>query len=1612
MSLSRRPLLPSLLSALLLSWPAQAATPLEHGPDLTGDQPAYCAVFSAPVKQEGVTLRDFVSIDPATDIAVTAQGKQLCLQGLTAGQRYTVTVRAGLPATDGSTLAAAYSFNAALPNLAPSVRIGGSGFVLPREGSAGLGIETVNVDTLRVKLYRASDRLASRLTLSGDLDSYDARHAANRDATLVWSGEMTVKSSPNQKATTAFPLAQALPKRAPGVYLVAVEDTALTADDDYEAREARSTARWLVETDIAPTTYTGQDGLTVVARSLSTALAAPGLRVTLVAEDNQILGETSTNSDGVARFAPGLLRGQGGARPASLMLYGAGGDFSLLKLDRPGFDFSDRGADGRPPVDEIEAFVWTERGIYRPGETVHAALLLRDRLVKAVDGAPVTLVVRRPDGREFLRRTVKPMAGGAALDIPLSSGARRGDWSVTALLEGGSEPVGEARFEVQDFVPPKLKVSIDPPAPDMVLQPDVPAGIALTARFLYGAPGADLTAGGTLQLRRDPKPFPAFAAFQFGPEKADTGDVTDLDMVQTDAAGRAELPVLVGKEEVGAAPMAAAITVEVQEPGGRITRDSVTLPVRGAPVYLGLRPQFPDKRAREGQEAGFELVALDPQGKPLARPDLRWTLYRIERHYVWYQQGNRWNWRYSERESRVAGGTVAADAGRPVRVAAAVDWGHYRMEVVDAASGTSTDLGFYAGWSVPDDGQEGTPDKVEVGQDRPAAKPGQTVQLKLTPPFAGQMQLVLAGDKVHSVRSQTVGTDPVTLDVTVDRDWGAGTYALVSFIRPVEAQGGHRPVRAVGLAWIGIDGSDRHLAVSVQAPERVRPRQTVPVTVTATGADTTAFVTLAAVDEGILNLTRYAAPDPYAHFFAKRRLGVAMRDQYGRLLDGNAGLAGAIREGGDAELGGAGLPVSSSRVVALFSGVVPLKDGKAVIPLEVPDFAGTLRLMAVAYDATRLGGASADMLVRDPVVAELVLPRFLAPGDVADATLLLHNVEGKAGDYTVKLTPTGPVTLADPLPEKRPLAAGEQKLERVALKADAAGIAGFTLAVQGPDGLSFTRSWDLTVRPAQAPVTLAEVREQAPGERLALSAALLEPFQPGTARLSVSYSRLPGIDVPGLLKDLNRYPYGCTEQTVSVALPLLAFPEVSARLGLEQPGTVGLRVEAALARLLERQKPDGSFGLWSASDDYATPWLQMYVLDFLQRAQKAGHAVPPTALADLTGWVRSYVGGRLDGGGAEVEAVSYGAWLLARAGSASLGDLRYLNDAVAQVAERKKGSTSRTPVKAVQGSLAHAQLGAALSLAGDTRRAAEAFERARKALGSAGRDYYASPEREAAATLAVAASVDDKATVEAAGALVQRLAGQKDPWSYNTQQKGWLLLAAQALLTGSEAPSISVDGPVQSAAGTATLSVEPSPEQLAKGFALTNSGTGTVWRSLTLTGVPRQAPPPVAANGLSLNKSFHTLDGKPLDPARLPRNSRIVVVLDGRLDRKGSTARRTLVLVDPLPAGWEIESVLPREADGTSAAAWAGEVSRPALLEGRDDRLVGVVELGWSWYDEDEAETTDVKPLGDTGFRIVYLARAVTPGQFTLPPATVEDMYDSATIARTAAGRATVTAAP
>ncbi|MCC5867794.1 MAG: alpha-2-macroglobulin family protein, partial [Gammaproteobacteria bacterium] len=1176
---------------------------VSYASDVSGDQPLLCLAFSAAL-DPAVDYSAYVGID--AQVALAVSGQRLCIGGLGFGESHALTLRAGLPAADGTRLAAEIRETLSFADRPAVVRFAGGGVILPRIEADGVGIETVNVDALRVTVSRVNDRALAFRAISAGYDAASGEYAwmpwnaqPEEVARQLWRGEMDTPGPANAAVTTVFPLLEVLGELAPGAYVLRAENLAEVAQAG--ERPIARAERWLIVTDLAFTAYRGGDGLDVVLRSLQSAAPARSVRVQLVARSNEILAEATSDREGRVRFAAALLRGEGPSAPRMLMAYGANGDFAVLDLDRAPVDLSDHPISGRDRG-AVDAYLYLDRDIYRPGERVYASALIRTASGDALRDRPSTLVLTAPSGLEHerVRFDAAPRAGSVFHEFTLPRSAARGQWRLVLNVDGVGE-LASRRIAVEDFVPQRveLRLSADTDTP---MAEGETRSVEAFARFLYGAPGAGLEVEGSVRVQPDPAPFAAHQGVAFGVHDEEFREgLFVLPRTLTDGTGTAVLALAPeARDEPSTLPQRLRTTVSVLEPGGRAVDSQIDIPYRPRAFYVGLQDEFADGRGEINAPVRYRVIAVDALGVEQTA-ELDWRLLRNDWTYDWYRsEGGEWRWRRSRRvvpieEGRVA---VAADGSTHIETRA-LDWGDYTLIVADGSESLASS-GFWVGWGArPEDGIE-APDRVRVSAPASAPRVGERAELTILAPYAGVAEIVVATDRVLETRTIDVPEAGVQVSLPVTRDWGVGAYVMVSVFTPRDAQRQPRPRRAVGVAHIPVDvAADGGLfSLALDAPERMRPAQRLDIPVQATGvpARERPWVTLAAVDEGILQLTGFASPNPADWFFGKARLGVDLLDDYGRLLDPNQGRAAAVRSGGDS-VGGEGLTVVPIRTVALFSGPVQLDaQGRGTLSIEVPDFNGELRLMAVAWSDTALASASRPLTVRDAVPAELVLPRFLAPGDAAQATLTLDNVEGEEGRYRSTVRATGAVELA-PEPIELTLRAGQRAERAVGITAGAEGLADIELSVAGPAGFTAARSWPLEVRPAWLPERRVTRQRLQPGARLTPPSDALAGLAPDSATLQISFAATP-IDVAAIYRALADYPYGCSEQLISRAFPLLYAGQLSALSEITPPAQAANTVREAIETLLSRQGGDGAFGLWRVGDGGASPWLGAYFTDF------------------------------------------------------------------------------------------------------------------------------------------------------------------------------------------------------------------------------------------------------------------------------------------------------------------------------------------------------------------------------------------------------------------------------
>lgn len=1501
---------------------------------------------------------DWVTLQPAAkDAAVTLESHRICITGLPAGANTEVSFRQGMPGDNGLSLRQAITIPVAMPDRTPRLVFDGARFLQPKDALATVALDAVNLSAVKLSLVKISERnlihvMQTYAPGNGGIDSYGAQDLSQNQGRIVWSGQAdTAHFTRNALTHTVLPLPAAL--SSSGLYALIATPGDGTPFADGTAPTA---VQLILRTDLAPTVWHGSDGDTVQIRSYASGLPVPDAKVDLIATDNDILATASSDHDGIVHFDQPLLAGQNGQAPAALHIRGADGDFTRLDLTSPDFDLSDRGASGLPQPGPVDPFIWTDRGIYRPGETVQVMALLRDESGAPAD-LPLHLIITRPDGRVF-QDTVPARAADSSIHqaVTLSRGAQFGSWNIALKTDPNGPAIANQSFTVDAFVPPRLAVEFGKTAP-AILEPGRETDLPVSVRFLYGAPGNDLSGSATLNIVPNPTPFADFSDYRFGlADDAFQSSQSQPDVATTGDDGTTTVPIDLSKLPDTSLALQAQIAVTVNDPAGRSVGANTTIPIRPAGPMIGITEDFSGDSVNADAKAGFRIVAVAPDGRRVAMP----VQVRLVRQTP--------DWRLSVTNGQARYETVWTEepvdsqditipaSGAPVAYSRALPFGRYRLQVLQASGGmAASSVVFYSGWAVGDNPD--IPARVSVRADKQSYEPGDTADIHVEAPYAGAATVLVMTDRVKRLIDLSPSGNSFDVHIPVTADWGPGAYIGVHVFRPggtaADADKQVAPARAIGLTWLALDPKPRTLPLSIETAPIYRPRTTASFAVKTTPG---AWVTLAAVDEGILSLTDFQTPDPLDHFFGKRMLGVGIHDDFARLL-APAGEANTIlRQGAGGDIDVSTTPIPQ-KIVSLFAGPVRAgPDGIATFPLNLPDFDGTLRLMAVGWNGNQSGSLGRDIVMRDPAIVEPLLPRFLAPGDQAQIAIMLQNLELPPGQFTLHISASGALALAGKDPAPVTLATQQRLLVPISLTAKGAGMGDLTVTADGPKGFHVTHDSSISVHSARAPVAQVTPLNLAPGSPSQTVTPDASAFVPGTWRASAAFGLGVRYDPAAMVRALEDYPLDCLEQLTSRGLPLAMLTGTAA--GPDRAAVL----QQVVSALADRQRYDGAFGLWSSSGE-AEPWLTAYATDMLLRAAKAGAAVPQPMVDQAMGWLTTEVA-TPPSSPDDYAAQAYALYVLSLGGRAPAGAIRLAAAGV---------DSEPTP-------LARAQIAAALARLGQADQAKAIFA---SVLNDPRRnpwygDYGSSLRDQLATAVLITESglMTDRLS-EIRGALP---GADLNPDDLNTQEQAWAGAAAAAL----EASS----GPVTLIANGKHLGPAPSISlSLAEPLTVLNPGKVMLPGSLVVQGVPL-TPPSAAHAAMVVHRHFFAMDGTAIDPDKLPQNTTFALVIDGQAtDGQDHHA----VVLAGLPAGWEIAGRFP---SGTVAGMdWLGTLTDTDSEAAADDRYAAAISL-----------------TGDhPSFHLAVILRAVTPGAYEYPGITVTDMYRPAIFARQGTVHITVT---
>ena len=1146
---------------------------------------------------------------------------------------------------------------------------------------------------------------------------------------------------------------------------------------------------------------------------------------------------------------------------------------------------------------------------------------------------------------------------------------------------------------MEEFIPDRIKVEIAPgetsPGPGEDLTFDV------VSNYLFGPPAASLPVEARVRLVPSlfrPKGFESFS-FSDAERGFDSREIFTAEETLDETGHRSfKASIPAGLEPPSS--LQAVVTARVSEQGGRGVAARTSVPVHPYPYYLGLR-RTGEGSPQPGQPVELEYVAVTPDGKPSPARELRAELYFVRWHTV-LRKTPSGGYKYdSEREPVLIGErTIPAGSPRGSFQLTPTDYGSHRVVLTDPATGASTSLDFWAsGWGYAPWAME-NPSRIELELDKAEYAPGETATVQVRAPFPGRLLLTVERDQIFHTRVYDLAENSATVQVPIRRDFRPNAYVTATLVRKVSDLEPGGVGRAFGAVPLSVDRTANRQAVTIDAPEQVRSESSLEVTAHAAPGS---VVTVAAVDEGILQLIAQKTPDPFEFFYRKLALGVGSFDTFSLLLP-EVAVEGASQAGGGFAKEGAAQYVRTEGIrrvqpVAFWSGpVVADGGGRAVARFELPEFQGALRLMAVAVKDETMGSSERQTRVRDPLVLLPTLPRILSFDETLEVPVTVRNDTGRSGQVRVTMAVSGPAKIAGEPSVSLSIGDGTEGTVYFSLETlQIPGELSFTFRVEGL-GETGKASGRVGVR-ADLPVEASEQAGSLSEPELELPLETPIALRPETVRREIRVGSLPLVQLTGKLDALVRYPYGCLEQTISQAFPQIYLADIIQAVDPElldpnrkgpggQPIDPKANVAEALRRVAGLQLADGGFSLWPGWDD-AQPWTSVYAAHFLVEAERAGYPVASHVRQRALDFLGTQVRAKSSYGKTELERTVYALYVLARAGQADLGTMDFL---------RQKHLGELRPESKALLAAAYAAVGRPDTVGELVARIGE-VETVERQTG----ENFDSTVRNRA--LLLMALLDATPTSPRIAALADRLAREAvtDPW-WTTQETGFTLLAlGQLYHRQAERPpfrgkvylgdrllgSVSTDEPAHFTGLRGKEPVRIVLESGPKSGSGSGYAAGSAFYSVITRGIPTDDDFRPTAAGLELERTYLTRSGDPADLGQVRQGD--LLVIQTRV-RSVAGPVQNVVIQNLLPSGVEVEN--PRLAT-TETLPWATPSTLgQSHLDLRDDRILLFTDLPANQW------------------QTVYaLVRAVSPGSFRVPPVHAEAMYDPALRATGQRGR-------
>ncbi|MCX8020381.1 MAG: MG2 domain-containing protein [Chitinophagaceae bacterium] len=1526
----------------------------------------------------GENPKPYIKIEPEIPFQaeITDYGFVIRSDKFDTERSFNLTLLKGLRGKLGGQLREEYHHQIAFGELEPSIRFTSkNAMYLSRKGGQNLEVKVINVPEVKVVISKIYENNLLNALQSGyypqeketdQEETYETPYIEEGEGysdyvyttpgDVIYEKKLNTRSLPKSGAGRLLNLSQIedqLPEFK-GIYHIMVRST-----EDYWLRDSR----FISVSDLGLIARQGKENIHVFVNSLKNTGPVAGVNLAVYGANNQLLAVGKSNNDGVAvlNLNPNL---PSGFKPAMIVAKTTD-DFNFMIFNNSRVNTSRFDVGGkRRNAAGLDAFVYAERDVYRPGETILFSVILRDAAFQSPGELPLKLRFLLPNGKELktLRKTLNE-EGSLEAAMPLSLSAITGTYTLE-VFTSNDVLLASRNFSVEEFMPDRIRVNAE--MDKAFLRPGDKAELKINAVNFFGPPASGRKYETEIVIR----------PLEFKPEKYKDYDfsLSDQNMAfekqikegMTDESGNAsflfEVPPVYKNNGLLQAGFYTTVFDETGRPVNRIIRKNIYT----QDVFLGIKKDGNYYYALN-RPIRFQLMALDKDGNPVSSP-AKIKILKTEYRTVLAKSGSYYRYE-SQRETRVADEQQIIVGANTVYSFTPRSPGDYELQVSlpDANPYVRKTFYSYGGWSNNNAFEVNREGNIEISLNKEAYYTGETVEALFKTPFNGKLLVTLERENVITYKYLEVVNRTAKTEFKLSGEHVPNVYITATLIKPHELSDMPLTV-AHGFINVKVEEKNRRIPVQISAPKISRSKTRQKVTVQGAPGS---LITLAAVDNGILQISDFKTPDPYNYFYSKKALQVTPYDIYPLLFEEVRSRLSSTGGDGYADMEKRVNPMPAKRVklVSYWSGIRKANSsGMAEFDLDIPAFNGELRLMAVSYKGNRFGASDATITVADPIVISTALPRFLSPGDTVTVPVTLTNTTANTASVSTTVSAEGPVKIIGSQHSSLQLAA--KKEGRVVFRMAASpeiNTGKITVTVNGL-GEKFSEITEIAVRPPSTLQQLSGSGSIEGGSSQKIKINLMD-FIPSSVNYTLVVSRSPIVELGEQMKYLMEYPYGCTEQVISSAFPQLYYSDISELIrkkNIQNAAIANQNVVEAIRIIKMRQLYNGAVTLWdgTGTEDW---WTTAYAAHFLLEAQKAGFDVEQSLLSSMLNYLNqrlrnretvTYYYNRNQNKKIAPKEVAYSLYVLALANRSNIPAMNYY-----------KANNSLLALDS------RYLLAATYALAGD-RRSFQAMLPAsfsgEKSVPQTGGSFYSDVRDEA---LALNVLLDTDPSNPQIPVMVKHVAQKlKSRTWLSTQERSFAFLAlgkhARAVSQSDVTAEIRVNGKTIGKADEKSWKGDKNSLGSTEVEILTK-GKGKIYYFWNAEGISSSGAYKEEDSYLKVRKMFFDRYGKAIQGYTFKQNELIIVGIT--LEKSFNTPVENIVITDLLPAGFEIENPRTKEIPGME---WIKDAHTPEALDVRDDRIhffVNAYTPRQTYY---------------------YAVRAVSPGVYKMGPVSADAMYN------------------